>query len=130
WDLVGRLELLIRVSPSPVIAVSYSPDGRRLAAVGTDRTVRIWDLRFDEPPIRLVDEGEGFSSVAYRPDGRMVATGGGDPPRVIQVPQGKWTPAPGEDRSIRLWDPSKGREIRSLSGHVGPVHALAFHPDG
>jgi WD40 repeat protein len=130
WDPDGRVKRLLRGGEGPMIAVAYSPDGLRLAAVGTDRTARLWDLATDRPPIVLDAWDEGFASLAYRPDGRMLATGGGDPPAVIQLPKGKWFRPETDGRSIRLWDPATGREVRSLHGHVGAVHALAFHPEG
>ena len=130
WDAHGRVKRLLRAGRGPMIAVSYSPDGLRLAAVGTDRTARLWDLRSGGDPVRISDHSEGFSSLAYRPDRRMVATGGGDPPEVVEMPDGKWVRPNSDDRSIRLWDPTTGREIRVLRGHIGPVHALAFDAEG
>ena len=49
-------------------------------------------------------------SVAYSPDGTLLATGG-------------W------DGSARLWDADTGAHLRSLT-HQGPVRAVAFSPDG
>jgi WD40 repeat protein len=130
WDPDGHVKRLLRGGQGPMIAVAYSPDGLRLAAAGTDGTARIWDLRPGRNPLKLSDWHQRFSALAYRPDGRMLATGGGNPPEVIQVPKEKWTPPEDDHRNIRLWDPTTGREIRSLSGHVGSVHALAFNPEG
>jgi WD40 repeat protein len=130
WDMYDNLKRLLRGDRGPMIAVAYSPEGYQLAAAGTDRTARIWDLRRSGDPVVIADHREGFSSLAYRPDGRMLATGGGDPPEVIQVPKGKTLPPDGDGRTIRLWDPTTGQEIRSLPGHVGSVHALAFDPSG
>ena len=53
--------------------------------------------------------GEVFA-VAYSPDGTLVASGGGD-------------------QTIRLWEPSTGRELKVLRGHAGAVRALRFSPD-
>ncbi len=49
--------------------------------------------------------------VAYRPDGRRVATAG-------------------EDGTIRLWEPGTGRLVAALVGHDGPARAVAWAPDG
>ncbi|MBI3078549.1 MAG: caspase family protein [Deltaproteobacteria bacterium] len=54
--------------------------------------------------------GEVFA-LAFSPDGRLLASGGGD-------------------QTVRLWGPATGQEIRSLRGHLGPVRAVAFSPDG
>ncbi len=34
------------------------------------------------------------------------------------------------DRTIKLWDVVTGKEIVTLSGHLSPVHGVAFSPDG
>ena len=49
--------------------------------------------------------------MAYSPDGKTIASGS-------------------EDKTIKLWDPTTGRERCTLVGHTGRVLALAFSPDG
>lgn len=50
-------------------------------------------------------------SAAVSPDSKLLATGG-------------W------DRAITLWSLETGKPIRTLSGHTGEIHTLAFSPDG
>jgi WD40 repeat protein/tRNA A-37 threonylcarbamoyl transferase component Bud32 len=52
-------------------------------------------------------------AVAYRPDGRQLASAGGEYQR------------PGE---IKVWDPRTGRLLHTLTGHRDRVAALAYHP--
>jgi dipeptidyl aminopeptidase/acylaminoacyl peptidase len=49
--------------------------------------------------------------VAFSPDGQRVVSGS-------------------RDRSVRIWDPSSGRELLTVPGHADTVWTAAFSPDG
>jgi eukaryotic-like serine/threonine-protein kinase len=63
----------------------------------------------------LRGQGEPVHSVAFSPDGRLVASGGGDFAR------------PGR---ITIWDAATGRAVRSWAGHAERINSVAFSPDG
>ncbi len=126
----GRLKRTFRGGGATMIAVAYDPSGSRLASAGSDRIVRVWNLRAGGDPITFSDRSEGFSSLSFSPDSKMLATGGGDPPEVVQGPAEKMPRTSGDGRTIRIWDPATGREIRALQGHVGSIHSVAFSHDG
>jgi len=131
WDVAtGRLKRTLQAPSGTSIALCYTQDGTRLAVAGTDRSVRLWDLGASGDPVVLSDHREGVASVAFSPDGKLLATGGGDCPHIVQEPMGKFPAAEGEGRTIRLWEIATGTTIRSLHGHIGSIHALAFCPDG
>jgi RNA polymerase sigma factor (sigma-70 family) len=79
------------------------------------------DLQGDELPagalMRLgtvrLRHGGPVNSVAFSPDGKTAATGGGQ-----------------SDNVIRLWDTATSREVRSFKGHTANINGLAFTPDG
>jgi WD40 repeat protein len=87
-------------------------------------------------------------SVAFSPDGRMLATGSrlwemasgkeiatlhgheGPVQSVAFSPDGRMFATGSFDSTVRLWELASGKEIGVLRGHEGPVQSVAFSPDG
>jgi eukaryotic-like serine/threonine-protein kinase len=94
-----------------VNGLAFDPASRRLASVGDDGTLRIWDLetRQSGPPIPA-HPGEAWQVVFTR-DGSGLITCGDDP----------W---------IRRWDIETGQASGSLQGHTAPVEAISLSADG
>ena len=46
------------------------------------------------------------------------------------APDGTWLASAGDDGTVRIWDPATGQQRATLTGHAGPVTAVAIAPDG
>ncbi|AMV35924.1 WD40 repeat domain-containing protein [Planctomyces sp. SH-PL62] len=82
-----RLTVVGRIAPRPdepeavATALTFSPDGRRLAA-GSQQGVQFWDLDVPSSPrpsYRLPGPSGRTFALAFRPDGRRLAVLGADP---------------------------------------------------
>ena len=69
-------------------------------------------LAFGEiKPVVQMGHGGLVNSITFSPDGRLLASGS-------------------SDKTIKLWEVSTGRLLKTLKGHVEDVNSVAFSPDG
>jgi WD40 repeat protein len=100
--------------PSKINAIAFSPDGKTLATVGDDSSVRLWDITAPNPSDRmraLNGHGARWLNVGFSRDGQ-------------------WMAASNADGAAQLWkwpDPTAATWI--LPHGKGGVYALAFSPD-
>ncbi len=130
WLWEAKTDRLLRrldVGFDALHALAFSPDGKLLASGGYGQTVRLWVVATGAE-IRPVDGHAGPVHVAVSPDGKVIATAGGQGYHLSSGRQGDYLYL--GDRVVRLWDRATGRELRRISSPEGHVFALAFSPDG
>jgi WD40 repeat protein len=91
---------------------AFAPDGQTVAAVAGDGKVHLWNARTGAE-LRVWPGAGEICSVAFSPNGKVLAVGGGF-----------------KDQTISLREVSTGKELRRLKGHAYAVASLAFLPGG
>ncbi len=122
WDATSTHPAAPRIphtTEQPIHVVTFSPDGRWLAAASTDKQVMLWRFDHDGNATQPQLLSEDFSSIPVLP-GLAVS----DDSRRLAAVCGN---------QIQVWDLAAPNIVASkleLNGHVGLVRALAFSPDG
>ncbi len=151
---------------NPIYAAAVTPDGRYVAC-GRSNQIFIYRVATGELVTRLTDpalvDGELYKnrgvahldlvqSLAFSPDGEMLASGGfreaklwrrADNLRIAEVApgaaparalalsaDGKLVATGDASGAIKLWDVATLQEPRAFGGHAGPVTGLAFLDGG
>lgn len=111
------------LTPS-VTTVSFSPDGRHVAAGAVlndgSPSLRLWNaetgkiVRSFQAPPRPHDysDGDGIEDIAFSSDGRFLISGNA------------------YSTALLMWDASSGKLVRSFEGHTRGIGSVAFTPDG
>jgi WD40 repeat protein len=137
WDTsTGQLARTFRVAPEAArddvgglveaaaqngtVALSFSPDGRRLIALGGEDAT-VWDVETaraitDARPQEAAGQSDtaienlGMRGVAASPDGRFAARSRG--------------------HNVEVWEVENGRPVASLAGHLSDVTSIAYAAGG
>ena len=113
WDTTSGA-LIRSISQVNVNAVSFSPDGNRIAGAysKTDNSngIKIWNTANGSEVRTLSGHTDYIWSVRYSPDGRQILTAS-------------------TDNSIRIWNSENGQTLRIINGEAAFGNAV-YSPDG
>lgn len=111
--LVQRGAIALEGAPdaqNTIRSFAWSPNGEIIAVPEpANNRVALYDAETEELIATLAEQNEPVRSVAFSPDGALLAVGA---------------------RAITVWDVESGEQIASLEGHDSPALSLAFSPDG
>jgi WD40 repeat protein len=136
------------------VRFAAAPDGGVMAFVPKDKIVRVVDVAHGMNEWSFQAAEELTTAMAFSPDGKILATGGGYTESAIKLwnvethqligqmdghrswiayllflPDGRLASA-SADQTIRLWDVAGRKSLQTLRGHQSEVRALDVSPDG
>jgi WD40 repeat protein len=136
-ELKGHAEKTPHHYPSMLYAAAVTPDGKHLATGDKTGLVKLWELatgkevgKVEAPvmytwdPVQRRHSIGGIRSLAFSPDGSLLAVGGMGKVGNIDHLEGK--------ARVEVFDWQKGQRTHEFPGdrHNGLVNQLFFHPDG
>ncbi|MFI4986808.1 MAG: caspase family protein [Alphaproteobacteria bacterium] len=147
-----RPRLAVRNPAGAVESLTLSRDGRLLAVVFQDNSIRLFDLQAGVQRARLAGGAARLRAAAVSGDGRFVLGGSDDGTvavwdaatgnklrelrghsgavnAIASAGDGSFAATAGADGTVRLWVPESGQALPVLRGHAGAVLALAVSPD-
>jgi WD40 repeat protein len=159
WDVVsGEAVGTLSGHNGIVWDLAFSPDGKLLVSVSSDKTAQVWDWENGEL-LKSLDFPADVVSISFSPDGKVLAVGGVDEPQneirnaaIWTFSVGSWEPlikfpeysniiamayspdgnilvGGGTSRNIQVWRTSDGASLFTLV-HVYQVGDAAISPDG
>ena len=106
----GKLVMTLNGFDGESAALSFSPDGQRIAATG-DKTVFIWETATGKLVSTLRGHQHYVGSTVFSRDGRRIVTAS-------------------PDKTARIWETDTGKLLTVLQGHGSQVRYAELSPDG
>ena len=158
-DLGGAQLAILRGHDDVVNAISFSPDGQRIATgsgnfrSATDKSVRLWDVGTGKEIALLGECASRVTCVSHSPDGQTIASGSEDGKiclwdarkllltaaidahqravnSICYSPDGTHILSASDDKTVRIWNADSGEQVMELGGHTGSVFDAACFSDG
>ena len=121
--LIGHSDVVWSVAWIPLSAASPEEIDKIniLASASRDNTIKIWDINTGKPLKTLIGHSDGVHDVAWSPVS-------------IKSPEGidriKILASASSDKTIKIWNATTGKAIKTLTGHSDVVWGVAWSADG
>jgi WD40 repeat protein len=147
----------IEVYSGKALRVAYSPDGSRLVSAGVDKNLKnlkLWDSKTRSVVRNLEGHIDYVISAGWSADGKRIVSGGGGKDRMVRVwdaergtqiqafaghrddveavafhPRKDWVVSVSEDKTLKLWDIGRARELLSIVAFTDGEY-VAYTPSG
>jgi len=111
WDLGSGRELRVYHGHSdPVRAVAWTANGSLIASAG-GKEIHFWNPETGAPVKKLTDHTANVQSLAFRPDGKALVSGG-------------------DDKKLLVWSVETGKVQHDLGAQQDGVQSVAYSPNG
>ncbi len=111
WDAATGKRLQTVDNPSAIFCLAALPDAPLFAEAGSDKMVRMRDVKTLEVKREFRAHDAAITSMALHPSRPILATGS-------------------DDLTVKLWDLESGRCVEELRGPVGRIGQLSISPGG
>ncbi|MBT5020486.1 MAG: WD40 repeat domain-containing protein [Planctomicrobium sp.] len=100
----------LRQHQDSVYSIAWMNDNRRIVSVSLDRQVLLCHDSSERKVQKFAGHSKGVTAVCLLKDDTILVTAG-------------------IDQSLRVWDVSTGKMIRTLNNHTAPIHDLQYRPN-
>ncbi len=112
WNALTGDDLLIyRDHFYFVNAVTWSPDGKKIASASADTNVQVWNVATGSNILTYRGHSSKVNAVEWSPNGTRIASAS-------------------DDRTVQIWDATTAEIIFTYQGHTKEVSSIAWSPNG
>lgn len=106
----GAIVCTYRQHSAAIIAIAWSPDGKRIASGGPGR-VHIWETKTGSNLLTYSGHTDKVYGLTWSPDGTRIASASAD-------------------KTVQVWSAFSGKNIFTYRNHSSFVSTVAWSPDG
>ena len=103
--------MMLAACDGVVLAIAFDSEGKRLAAAGEDRSIRIFDVATGKQEREIENHADWVLSLDWSSDGKQIVS-------------------TSRDKTAKVFEVESGNLVATYAGHGATVFAAVFSPDG